>query len=691
MKNARRILLAEDDLTSRRMLQSILTRWGFEVVAAGDGNEAWQALNEPDHPQLAVLDWMMPGMDGLEVVHRLRERNTSEPPYVIILTSRDEKKFIAEALNAGADDYITKPYNNDELLARIGVGLRVTSLQSALAGRVEDLDRANTTIAQMAATDELTGLANRRSFNERLAAEISATRRHSSHLALIMADLDRFKTVNDSFGHDAGDRVLKGFADLMREHARQEDLSARWGGEEFVILLPHTTAAGGERLAERLRAAFAQEPCEGVDLPLSASFGVAQLLEGETADRLIKRADNALRQAKEAGRNRVVVASGESLSLSSESRPDHDPSRNMVILIVDDDPTTRQVLAGILQRVGFQTESAVDGRESLSLAKTLRPDLVLLDVNLPDTDGFAVCGEIKRTPDIADTPVIFISANEDVTVKVRGFEAGGVDYLTKPLAGKEVIARVRTHLRLKHAYDTLARVQSEQVERFAATQKMILPTPATMPEARFAVCLKQFHGAGGDFYDVIRVGDLLVDYIVADVSGHNLETSLWTTAMKTLLHEHSRPLFEPVDILRTINRSLCRVLPEGLFFTVIYARLNRQSGRLTLVNGGHPPAIRLPSGRPPGVIRQTGEVLGAFPDADFETTEVSLRQGDRFLLYTDGIIEKEGGQEGGIARLLEVCEAHGRLSLDSMVEAVTADMLAWTATGDDIVLLGVEV
>lgn len=365
-------------------------------------------------------------------------------------------------------------------------------------------------------------------------------------------------------------------------------------------------------------------------------------------------------------------------------------ARDTVVLIIDDDYTTTSMLVGILRQVGFKTVCAPDGRQGIALAETLHPDLILLDVHLPDIDGFTVCRNIQDSPGGPDIPILFISANEDVSAKVKGFEVGGVDYITKPLAGIEVIARVRTHLRLRRAHDALAQLQAERIKRLAATQQMILPAPERIPEARFAVSLKQSHGAGGDFYDVIPVGDFLMDYVVADATGHDLETSLWTAAMKTLLHEHAGPLFDPSDILHAINRSLCRVMPEGLFFTVLYARLNRQTGRLILVNGGHPPAVCLKKGKYPIVVRQSGDVIGAFSDAVFGTTEVMLRKEDRFFLYTDGLVEEGGSQEKGIERLTSVCHGRRDLSLDAMVEIVTADMPAWSAAQDDIVLMGVE-
>jgi len=376
------------------------------------------------------------------------------------------------------------------------------------------------------------------------------------------------------------------------------------------------------------------------------------------------------------------------MSQNNRVRP---ATKNSVVLIIDDDPTTVRMLVGILGQVGFQTASAGSGGQGVALALSLRPDLILLDVHLPDIDGFSVCRQVHRSLPTADTPILFISANEDVSSKVKGFEAGGIDYITKPLSGVEVIARVRTHLRLKHAYETLAQLQAEKIKRLATSQQMILPMPDSLPDARFAVSLRQIHGAGGDFYDVIPIGNSLVDYVAADASGHDLETSLWTTAMKTLLHEHASPLYDPSDILRAINRSLCRVMPEGEFFTAVYARMNRQTGRLTIVNCGHPPAIYLQRDGEPCAVHQTGDVIGAFKDAIFETTDVMLGPGDRFVLYTDGLIELGGNRETGIRNLLGMCADYRESPLAGMVNSIAERMLARTDLEDDIVLMGVEV
>lgn len=303
-----KVLIAEDDAPSRLMLQSLLTKWGYNVTAACDGDEAWKILCEPEHPHLVILDWMMPGIEGPEIVRRLLERSPEIPYYAIIITSSSNKDFAASALNSGADDFVGKPFENDELRARVAVGRRVGLLHQALADKLRKLEAANETISRLARTDELTGLHNRRSFNEIFSLALSAARRHGHPLSLISIDLDHFKAVNDNFGHSVGDLVLKEFADLLQEMVRDEDVAVRWGGEEFLILLSHTACEAASALAERIRRSFEQNPGIASPLAMTASFGVAQLQDGDHEDALIRRVDDALYRAKYEGRNRVVTA-----------------------------------------------------------------------------------------------------------------------------------------------------------------------------------------------------------------------------------------------------------------------------------------------------------------------------------------------------------------------------------------------
>ena len=302
------VLIAENDPASRRTLQSLLTQWGYTVIAVADGTEAWHILCEPKHPMLVILDLTMPGIDGPEIVRRLRIKEGNNQHYVIIMSCGLDENAAALALDAGADDFITKPFNQVELRARVNVGYRITHLHEALAEKLHKLEAATATISRLARTDELTGLHNRRSFNESFTLALSAARRHGHPLSLISIDLDYFKKVNDTYGHSIGDLVLKEFADLLKEMVRIEDIASRWGGEEFIILLPDTTCEAAVSLAERIRSTFEKQSCSATPLAVTASFGVAQLQNGENEDDLIRRVDNALYKAKREGRNRVVIS-----------------------------------------------------------------------------------------------------------------------------------------------------------------------------------------------------------------------------------------------------------------------------------------------------------------------------------------------------------------------------------------------
>jgi sigma-B regulation protein RsbU (phosphoserine phosphatase) len=282
-----------------------------------------------------------------------------------------------------------------------------------------------------------------------------------------------------------------------------------------------------------------------------------------------------------------------------------------LVFVIDDDSTTIRTIEGFLKRAGFRTASAGDVAGALRGIREQRPDLILLDVNLPDGSGFDVCRSLQVDANALTTPILFISANEDTSTKLEGFEVGGVDYITKPIVGAEVIARVRTHLRLRRAYERLAELQAERVQRLASAQQNLMPTPEDYPEAHFQVSIRQVLAAGGDFYDVIPASQGVVDYLVADASGHDLAATLWTASLKALAAEYAGPLNLPVEIVHAINSSLCRFLPPGAFFTLVYARLNHQTGHLCLVNAGHPPAIVVHGNRNEAVIvRQEGDVVG---------------------------------------------------------------------------------
>jgi diguanylate cyclase (GGDEF)-like protein len=298
-----KLLIADDDFTSRSILTAMLKKWGFDPVAAEDGSTAWDLLQKPDAPALILLDWNMPGMDGLEICRRLMENKSPNPPYVILLTARGKKSDIVAGLEAGANDYVAKPYDNEELLARIRVGQRMLEMQS-------NLMEARDALAHQATHDYLTGVFNRRAILDRLGQEIARAKRENGSLSVGMFDIDHFKNINDTFGHQAGDEALVAFTRRIQGGLREYDCVGRYGGEEFLVIAPGSMGKGDKSLYERLRAkvAEAEIATNAGAISLTVSIGVAPGTGQSTVDAMLSAADAALYQAKAGGRNRVVDA-----------------------------------------------------------------------------------------------------------------------------------------------------------------------------------------------------------------------------------------------------------------------------------------------------------------------------------------------------------------------------------------------
>jgi diguanylate cyclase (GGDEF)-like protein len=300
-----RILIAEDDPTSRTILEAILIKWGYDPVVTNDGSAAWDVLQKPGAPNLVALDWNMPGMTGLEVCCRVREKGTSNPPYIILLTARGEKADIVEGLEAGANDYVLKPYDGDELRARIRVGQRMVELQT-------QLNSARDALFHEATHDSLTGVFNRRAIYEALNREFARSKRSEVPFSIGLVDLDHFKRINDTYGHQAGDEVLCAVVKILQSNLREYDCIGRYGGEEFLIVAPGSPGTKAEGLYDRLcdtiasKAVFTNSGAAGI----SVSIGVAGGANQKTSDSIILSADSALYRAKGEGRNRVVYSNG---------------------------------------------------------------------------------------------------------------------------------------------------------------------------------------------------------------------------------------------------------------------------------------------------------------------------------------------------------------------------------------------
>ncbi len=302
-----RILIADDSIVSRHLLDATLRKWGYDVVIACDGAEAWNLLQTEDAPKVAILDWVMPGLTGPEVCKRLREHakdQDSDYTYILLLTSKSQREDLIEGMESGADDYLTKPFDQHELKVRLRAGTRIIDLQRELVAAREKL-------REQATKDFLTRVWNRSSVLDILQRELLRSARERRPVSLLMVDLDRFKSINDTFGHSAGDAVLKEFARRMLASMRPYDSLGRYGGEEFLIVLPGCDEENARAQGERLREALANDPVSFNDTPytVTASFGATTWNPGSaaTAEMVIGMADMALYEAKNQGRNRVVV------------------------------------------------------------------------------------------------------------------------------------------------------------------------------------------------------------------------------------------------------------------------------------------------------------------------------------------------------------------------------------------------
>lgn len=301
-----KILIAEDDPVSSRVLEVFLRKWGYEVVAVSDGSDALAILETDGAPRLAILDWMMPGMEGIEVCRHVRQRSGRAYVYLLLLTARGQKQNLLDGLNAGADDYLSKPFDAEELRARLHAAERILTMQ-------DELIAARDALHEQATHDALTGLLNRGASVQLLTRELARSAREHRSVAIVLADIDHFKRVNDSYGHLAGDAVLQEIAVRMTNCVRSYDTVARYGGEEFLILVPSANEDAAFRQAERMRRAIEASPvhtCAG-DIPVSASFGVASCDARGSVDitGLLRLADAALYRAKSLGRNCVERAS----------------------------------------------------------------------------------------------------------------------------------------------------------------------------------------------------------------------------------------------------------------------------------------------------------------------------------------------------------------------------------------------
>jgi len=463
-----RILVVDDNPTNVAILVKSLQKAGHEVLAAEDGFAAVD-LATSQQPDLILLDMMLPKRDGLAVCRILKSQEVTASIPVIFVTAVSEPDRMLKAFEVGGSDYVTKPFKTAEVLARVSVHAQLHQAEATLVQKnqqteklANDLAQANVQLARLSRTDPLTELLNRRAWEEAARREHDRFHRHGNPYSVLMIDVDHFKCFNDSQGHQAGDDCLRSVAASIASACRRLDVVGRYGGEEFVVLAPETVAEAALKLAERIRKVIwglgIPHPASAVGERVTVSIGVATTASGSW-ENVLNRADDALYVAKRAGRNMVYADHrlGPTTSMPIGARPTTKltgesslvPEEDAIVLVADDDATSRTLFRTALKRKGYRVCEASNGRETLTEVAEQRPDVIIMDVMMPEIDGLECTRRIRANPETQDIPIIMISAGSSGCDVLAGLEAGADEYLTKPLQISELTLRVRSMVCLR--------------------------------------------------------------------------------------------------------------------------------------------------------------------------------------------------------------------------------------------------
>ena len=643
------ILLAEDNIVNQKVALRSLEKRGYTIALATHGKEALRILQE-QHCDLVLMDVHMPVMDGLEATAAIRAREQSQGGHIpiVALTANAMQGDERKCLDAGMDAYIAKPFKVSEVIAMIETLVpqepedELSCMEDAppVAAGADAEHGAGVTLDWQDGLDRVDG--DEELYNEILAVFCDDAHRQVTAIeqALCVDDLPAIEHEAHAIKGAAANIGALRLAEVARclEHAAQQ--------HEYEVL------------AQR------------VDHMATAYTDLVRFLEEREPA--------------------AVGASPPPVPMVDASSSDA-----LTILVVDDMPINVSILAKALAKEGYVVLTAHDGPHGRHLATTYQPDLIILDVMMPDENGFEVMRRLKDDDRTASIPVIFLTGKDDGESKVKGFALGAVDYITKPFYPPEVKARVHLHLKLHRATNALLDSQAAKLKQLHEAQSALLLTPDQLPEARFGIYYASLYEAGGDFYDVLRISRDIFGYFVADVSGHDIQTGFLTSALKALLQQNSAPIYTPTETLRMMNRVLLDVLPSEKFLTACYARLNRTSHTMTIINAGQPPVVYLPRNGDPQLIELGGDVLGAFPQVYHEQSDVPVEEGDRFFLYSDGLIERPGKRQTWTQRLPELLACCSQMYHGSITDAATRLTTLIQEPGeqpeDDVVVLGIEV
>ncbi|HHW23771.1 MAG TPA: response regulator [Clostridiaceae bacterium] len=412
-----KILIIDDDTAVLKLLENAFTLEGYKVYICDDSVAAMENI-AAIKPNIIILDIMMPEMNGYEILEKIRSKPEYADIYIIILSSKSDVADRIQGIKAGADDYITKPFAIGEAIAR-----------------VEMIMRRSKYYKEKLLKDCLTGAYSRYYFNLRISEETERYRRSGTIFSIALLDMDHYKEINDQFGHYAGDLVLKELAAFIGRNIRKSDSIYRYGGDEFIIIFPGTDCNKAYEIIERLRKEFVNKPVSinGKELYVTFSAGIKQITGKEkSVEQLVIDADKAMYQAKKSGRNKVMIYE-EEMGFQNRSK---------TLLIVDDENTILKLLKDKFTNIGYNVVTAEDGKSAVSIVGKIRPDVILLDLVLPDMDGLEVCKQIREKVGEHPTRIIVLSGRKEKECIEKMKNCGTIDYITKPFLIEDLEARV---------------------------------------------------------------------------------------------------------------------------------------------------------------------------------------------------------------------------------------------------------
>lgn len=372
-----------------------------------------------------------------------------------------------------------------------------------------------------------------------------------------------------------------------------------------------------------------------------------------------------------------------------------DEKQPYTVLAVDDNRMNLKLIEKSLSKEGYRVFCSDNGPDARTIALKEKPDLILLDIEMPGESGFEVIQKLKDNAETNAIPVLFLTGVSEVDSKLKGFDLGAVDYITKPFHPLEVLARVRIHLKLSIATNSLIAGQANKLRQLTEAQVSMLPAPADHPDAKFGVYYKALEEAGGDFYDILNISENIKGYFVADFAGHDIKTSYMTASVKALLAQNCTPVYSPIESIKMINDVLVEIMPSGKYLTACYMHLNRMTRKLTIINAGHPSVVCLPVNGEPFLVKAEGDILGMFKDAQFSVQTLSVSPGDRLFAYSDGLVEsaeKKITWVSGADSLLPAYKEVSGVPYEKAAGALVEHLFGkGTLPEDDIVVLCVEV